>query len=277
VLIVLVLASITALTLDARGSSVVARFRSNVVESLRPVTSSTNGFFHPVENAWNGIFHYGSLKKDNDALRAQLAQLQGSSAVVNAKEAQMKEYYALLNLPWVGDIPWVTANLVGARPSNFDQTIQLDRGSADGVKVGFPVVTGAGLVGRVIRVSRHASAVRVVTDTAFTAGVVVGDDATALARGEGVGKAMSVELVEKPVVGNLSADAPVNPVKVGMAVLTSGQDISLYPRDIPVGHVASVLSPPGSGHLLISLKPAVDLDHLSLVKILKWDPPQVRP
>jgi rod shape-determining protein MreC len=340
-LILLVLASITALTLDARGSSVVDGLRSRVADLMRPVTDAFGSLFSPVEDVWNGVFRYNDLEKENAKLREQLDTYKGREAVIAGSEAEMQRLYALVNLPFAADIPSSVANVIGGRPSNFDQTIQLDRGSADGVKVGYPVVTGGGLVGRVERVSRHSCFVRLLDDPAFTAGVTIGADNSSLLVGQGTGQPLLVELANKPrlatttdststtgpggaattpttttavsttsapgsagqsvttiaagasVAGDASNGKATNPddtpvsttttspespvITRGMVVLTSGLDVSLYPKGIPVGTVTKVVSPPGSGNLAVTVAPSVDLGRLSVVKILLYDPPDARP
>jgi cell shape-determining protein MreC len=266
-----------------------------------------------VENVWNGVFRYDDLRRENEQLRAQVDDLRGQQFFVTGKETQMQEAYDLLDLTWAPGIPSVPARIIGARPSNFDQTIQIDRGSDDGIKFGYPVVTGAGLLGRVVSVSKHSASVRLISDIAFTAGVSIGADATALVHGEGSGQLLSVELAGKPssssdnsatsttsAVPTSDSAAPAvsstsvagatgdttatttptvsRTVSVGDVVLTSGQDISLFPADIPVGSIASITSPPESGNLLIRVAPYVDLSRISLVKVLRWDAPsQARP
>ena len=59
---------------------------------------------------------------------------------------------------------FVTANVIGVDESGFLRTITVDHGTRDGVAVGMPVVTGQGLVGRVIRVSANAARVMLVTE-----------------------------------------------------------------------------------------------------------------
>lgn len=336
-LILLVLASITALTLDARGSTVVDGLRSTVADLMRPVTNAFGSLFSPVEDMWNGVFRYNDLESENTRLREELDTYKGREAVIAGSEAEMERLYGLVNLPFAADIPSAVANVIGARPSNFDQTIQLDRGSADGVKVGYPVITGGGLVGRVERVSRHSCFVRLLDDPLFTAGVTIGADNSSLLVGQGTGQPLLVELANKPRIATATATdsstttttgpdgaaattttaaasastsvasgktgqattttvatsdtnpdgTPVSPATTvasespvitrGMVVLTSGLDVSLYPKGIPVGIVSKVVSPPGSGNLVVTVEPAVDLGRLSVVKILLYDPPDARP
>ena len=59
--------------------------------------------------------------------------------------------------------------------SNFTATITLDKGRADGVDVGYPVVGAGGLVGQVIQSFHHTSVVRLVTDGQSKVGVTFGN------------------------------------------------------------------------------------------------------
>ena len=78
-----------------------------------------------------------------------------------------------------------------ARSSNFEHTIEIDKGRATGIKVGMPVVTGAGLVGQHrARCTEQRSVVRLLTDPTFAVGVsrvdVADDDG--IVHGHGAGQ-----------------------------------------------------------------------------------------
>ena len=59
----------------------------------------------------------------------------------------------------------------GAAPGNFEFTVQIGKGSSDGVGVDMPVVTGAGLVGRVDRCARDRATVLLINDPRSGVGV----------------------------------------------------------------------------------------------------------
>ena len=73
------------------------------------------------------------------------------------EENQLRELTALQNLPFLQSLPTVTAQTQDEYSSNFTATITLDKGRADGVDVGFPVVGAGGLVGQVIQSFHHTS------------------------------------------------------------------------------------------------------------------------
>jgi len=133
------------------------------------------------------------------------------------------------------------------------------------VKVGMPVVTGGGLVGRVSQVSKKHSTIELITDPEFQVGVrlvATGDLGTA--RGQGRDEPLVVD----------TGIAPDAEVAEGSALVTSGVDRSAYPDGVPVAKVSDTRE--GSGGLSLDLiaEPLVDPYRLTFVDILLWEPPQ---
>jgi rod shape-determining protein MreC len=88
--------------------------------------------------------------------------------------AENERLKALLNLGEQTKIESIPARVIARDPSVWFNTITIDRGSSSGVAVNMPVVTGGGIVGRVITVSPWASQVMLITDEKAGAGAVVG-------------------------------------------------------------------------------------------------------
>jgi cell shape-determining protein MreC len=178
-IIVLVLASITLLTFDLRGSSAIDGARRTALDVFAPVREAGSGLFRPVGNAWRGIVDYDDLKRENDELRDRVEVQEGASI---AAEAQVREYQELLaasELPTVANIPSVVAQVVALPPSNFELTVEINQGARVGIRVGMPVVTPAGLVGRITQVGETRSVVRLVTDPELNVAVkIVGASST---------------------------------------------------------------------------------------------------
>ena len=76
-LALLILTSLTLLTLDFRGSSAIQSLRSGASTVFSPVRDAAGSAFSPFTSAWNGLFHYGDVKKENDRLQAELDQVRG--------------------------------------------------------------------------------------------------------------------------------------------------------------------------------------------------------
>lgn len=262
-LVFLVLLSVTVITLDFRGDGdgLISSLRSGAGDVLAPVRDLADGALSPVGDALSGLTGYGDLEDENARLRAELEEVRGRELQEADALVEARELRGLLQLEWVGDLPTVAARVVSAPVSNFAETIELNRGTSHGVDVDMPVVTGAGLVGRVVQASSKRSVVRLITDPASSVGVrLVRDGEVAIAEGEGPSSPLSVGFVE------ITAD-----VRVRELVVTSGLEggSDVYPPNIPVGRVSRAEKPPGQLEQDVELEPVADLDHLRYVKVVK--------
>jgi rod shape-determining protein MreC len=244
-----------------RDAPVVREVREGASVVIGPVESAVDTVTAPVRNAWHGVTDYEDLQRENDELRGQIEAADAEGVQASDAERQLAELSAALDLPWAGNVETATARVVSGPRSNFSHAIEIDKGTDDGIAVDMPVVTGAGLVGRVSQATGSRSTVELLTDPEFRVGVrlsTTGDLGTA--RGQGRDDPLSVD----------SAISPSAKVAKGTGVVTSGVDRSAYPPGIPVGTVAS--SRRGSGGLALDLDvdPVVDVDQLSYLTVMLW-------
>ena len=158
--------------------------------------------------------------------------------------------------------------MIARDPSVWFNTITINRGSTSGVAVNMPVVTGGGIVGRVITVSPFASQVMLLTDEKAGAGAVVGQLGQSGALGSVRGRAdLGVSLIEMRYVSGLEK------VEVGDHVMTTGQD-GIYPPGLNVGKVVDVKHGTATQAHQILIQPGAQLDHLEDVAVLLYTPPQ---
>lgn len=263
-LLLLVLTSVTVITLDFRdeGGGMIESVRRGARDALAPVQSAADRVVQPASDFFSGLAHYGELKAENARLRRQLEE--SRSARIRAADADRVRQTLLeqQNLSFAGTVPAVAARVVGVSPSNFQLTVDLDRGTDGGVEKGMPVVTGAGLVGRVVEASRRQATVLLLSDHASSVGIRLrGSGDVGVARGDGARKPLVVDLV------NLDTR-----IQEGEVAVTSGLQQSVFPPDIPVGRVRSARKPPGALQQEVTLDPVVDLRHLEFVKVLQWRP-----
>jgi rod shape-determining protein MreC len=265
VLLLLVLASATIITLGYRGGaqSAINGLKSAGRDVFSPVQSGVQSALRPIGNFFEGAFHYGALQSENARLLQENAKLraQGLAAANAVHEAQALQ--RLAGVPWVGGTPQVQADVVATSPSNFSDTVELDKGTTAGVATGMPVVSGNGLVGRVVSVSRDRSTVLLITDPTSNAGVRFARDPStvAVAGGQGQGRPIAVDFVN-----------PHTRVSKGEGLVTAGTQGALYPPDIPVGRITSATLSPSGRQWTLSLKPLVDLNGLQYVSVLEWSP-----
>src|SRR4051812_1542347 len=167
----------------------ISSVRNGAADALAPVRNVADSALSPIGDALIGVTGYGRLEDENDRLRSQLAEAKGDAVAGKEAQDEARRLAALLGVDFVGDVPTVGARVVSAPVSNFEQTIELDKGRDDGLAKGMPVVDGAGLVGRVVAVSGKRSVVRLVTDPASAVGVrLLTSGDVGVAEGNGAGR-----------------------------------------------------------------------------------------
>lgn len=263
-LIVLVLVSVSIITLDQTGgtSKITSGLKSAASTIFSPFRSGVNDVLSPVGDFFAGSVHYGALQQENANLRASLDRLRQQQLESTIESRQLKELLALQNLPFLDGLPTITAQTQGLDISNFAATINIDKGRDDGVAVGMPVVGGGGLVGQVVA-SYHSSAiVRLITDGQSRVGAVFGSPGTyATVTGQGSGRPLDVDYVP-----------PGTTVTKGEPLFTNGLAGGTYPLGIPVATVTSAHTLPGAVQVTVSATPTADLQHLTYVDVVVWEP-----
>ena len=173
----------------------------------------------------------GRSRRRTSGCSGRIGQLRAAQLEQGFEKNQLREITALQNLPFLQSLPTVTAETVDEYSSNFTATITLDKGRADGVDVGYPVVGAGGLVGQVIQSFHHTSVVQLVTDGQSKVGVTFGNNSqyTGIVDGQGPSNSMTADLV-----------APHTPLHKGEIMFTSSLDAAAFPPGIPVATVRSV-------------------------------------
>jgi len=263
-LLLLVLTSITLLTLDYRGagSGVISTVKDGVRDAFGPVQRTSDRVFAPVGDFVGGILHYGDVESENERLRREVASLRGDLYRADDADRERRALLDQLDLPLPEDIPRVDARVVSTSPSNFAFTVEIDKGTSSGVAVGMPVVTGAGLVGRITEASRSRAIVQLLTDKKFSVGIRVGETGdVGVANGTGSLARMEVDLVD-----------PTTEVPEGEIVVTSGLQQSTFPPGYPVGRVVATETRPNALQQDVTIEPVVDLQRLTFLTVLQWSP-----
>jgi rod shape-determining protein MreC len=264
----LVLTSIALLTLDFRDSDIVQSMRRGAGTVFSPLRGAAETVSEPFTNAWHGVTDYGDIKDESDELRQALEDAQGEAVLQEDAASQLKELLEQQELEWIGSIDTTTARVLSSDPSNFSHTIDISKGSDDALKVGMPVVNGAGLVGRIVQVTPTRSTVQLITDPDFRVGVrLLGADlSTGTSRGQGAGEDLLVDTRLDPETD----DAP----RPGTAVTTSGAQLSTFPDSIPVGKVRTVREAGGGLTFELVVSPMADTERMQFVQVLLWEPPE---
>lgn len=263
-LLVLVLLGVTLITLSDRTSSkqIFNKARSYAADIANPFQSGVHAALQPIGNFLYGAENYGALQREYKQLSQKFTAEQNKFIAAESTLEQADRVLSQEHLGYLNNIPSVAAEVIDMGSANFEQSVEINRGSSAGVAVGQPVVAAGGLLGSVTSVSAHLATVTLVDDPSFTVGVrVVRTGIVGAATGEGQGNPLQVENID---VGS--------PVKKGDALVTSGLQGERFPPGIPVGQVVSVSSPPGGLQLELSAKAYADVVNPQFVRVLFWSP-----
>jgi rod shape-determining protein MreC len=141
-LLVLVLLGVTLVTLSDRSGNggVFAKARSYARQIANPVQSGVHSALQPVGDFIYGALNYQALERQNERLRQQVANAQTGEVQAQAEQEQAQQVLSQEGLSFVAGIPSEAAEVVDLGSSNFEQSVELNRGSAEGLVLGQPVV-----------------------------------------------------------------------------------------------------------------------------------------
>jgi rod shape-determining protein MreC len=213
-----------------------------------------------LERGWEGYVALQGVGRENEALKAELADVQVQLQQQRALGAQSRSLEQLLDLRDRSTLDMVAATVIASGGSSDFRTITIDRGGADGVAPDMAVVAPEGVVGRVVLTGGGAAKVQLLLDRNAAAGALI-----ERTRAQGVVVGGGDEQLRLEYV------AEVADVVAGDVVVTSGID-GIFPKGFVIGRVASV-EPTGGMSRRIVVTPSVAFDRLEHVLVVRTPPP----
>src|SRR3954470_17387081 len=268
VLIALVLSSLILLTAyfgESSGGGLHSVQRG-AMSVLSPIQEGANRAVKPARDLFGWFGDTLDAKQQRDQLRAERDRLRSEVGQLSVQNSQIRQRAGLAAQNGSGGMSRyspVEATVYQRSPSTWDQTMFINKGSSDGVKVDQPVLNGAGLVGRVEAVTGGSAQVMLLTDPDFGVSAKV-------ARSQEPGTIGPIE----GTPGDLLLDNVSNPQDVhkGDLVITAGTTTqrlrSPFPPGIPIGEVSRLELGEGPLDRRIHVRPAADLRRLDLVEVL---------
>jgi rod shape-determining protein MreC len=267
VLAPLIVLTVALLLLDLSAGSGGSTDRMRGVASvvLGPAERLASGVARAVSDAAHGLT--GGSRRDLDALRRENDALRLAERAGEDDRRRAAELDSLLRAAGLGRYRIVPARVVAlSSPQDARRMVTLDAGSRDGVKPELTVLSGQGLVGRVVRVGPTTCDVLLLTDPSFSVGVrLEGSGLIGVATGAG----------DRPLgLRLLDAQTRVAP---GARLVTLGSAAgSPFVPGVPVGEVREVRTAPGTLSRTGRVTPYVTAATLDLVGVVV-QPPRTDP
>ena len=193
-----------------------------IAASLHKVTATAEGLVTGAGDYWDAANQNGGLRREREAMQRQILQ---ARAIVQ-ENRQLK---ATLRLRETQHDVIAVGRLVGSSFSSPRRFAILSVGSSDGVRIGMPVRSPDGLVGRIVDAGALASRVLLVSDRAnIVPARLLRGGIPVISQGRGDGT-IDVRPLE---VGR-------NPFKRGDVIITSGTG-GLYPPLVPIARIVKL-------------------------------------
>jgi len=198
-----------------------------------------------------------TLRQENARLQEEVSRLQAQVVQYQRQVSETQSLAALVNFSRANpENVYTAASVIGRDPSPFLHYIIIDRGSADGIRRGMPVVTDQGLVGRVDAVISNAARVQLIPDPSSAVNVRLEETERDVVLVGSVSGDLSLDLVAQDVT-----------LEPGDLLLTSGLGGS-YPPDLIVGQILNVRKRDSDIFQQASVQPVVDFASLKIVLIV---------
>ncbi|MCP5364205.1 MAG: rod shape-determining protein MreC [Hyphomicrobiales bacterium] len=223
----LILAAAAAILLGKADTVLVERARVQVAGAIAPILETLSRPVDAVSQAVSGARHWLLVAEENVQLRRERENLLQWQTIAQRLEAENEELRRLLNV--VDDLKarFVTARVVADPGGAFARSVLLSAGIQDHVGSGQIVVTGEGLVGRVVEADSRVARVLLISDLNSRIPVLVGPS-----------RSRAILAGDNSASPRLIHFEPGAEVLPGDRVVTSGIT-DAFPPGLPVGVVVS--------------------------------------
>jgi rod shape-determining protein MreC len=236
-------------------------------EVLSPIESGASKVFKPFRDLFNWVGDAFDATDENKQLKKELAQARTELAKARTDARDADQLRKLVGLQQEAGFPQntepVTARVIARSPTDWSSTIQINKGTDDGIEADDPVITGDGLVGKIQQASGGTATVQLITDGEAAVDAAVVPDGTSGVVRTPVGDPDDLQLDFVRKVGS---------IRKGQTVVTSGfrsgRLQSLFPRGIPIGTVRDVDQDELETYQRVHVDPFADFRRIDIVQVL---------
>lgn len=206
---------------------------------------------------WQNYFALVSVAKENKILREQLNKASENSNLWHETELANTRLRNLLEFQKNITEQVVAAEVIGKDPSTWFKTVIIDKGKADGLTKGLPVVMPQGIAGQVIEAANHYSKVMLIIDrNSAVDALVQRTRARGVIKGESTTDQCRLDYVLRK-----------KDVRIGDIIVSSGSD-GVYPKGLRIGRVSEIVEHDGDIFHEVFITPFIDFEKLEEVLVV---------
>jgi rod shape-determining protein MreC len=203
------------------------------------------------------LLSYRKTYEDHKKFQRENMTLRARTVDLDETRDENDRLSGLLGLKARQEFVTSAARVIARDPANWNSSLMINKGRAQGVKPGMPVINGLGVVGKVVEAAESSAKVILVNDPGFSVAVV-----DQRSREAGL------------LSGSLSGECrlsylPENTdVKEGDQIVTSRLSHA-FPEGLLVGKVVEVYPPGGISDARARVRPVVDVAKIEEVLVVK--------
>lgn len=250
--VIFMLAATLLLTVSFVRPGVFGGIRNSVSDIASPVLIVLSEPFRQVAAMTDSVTGLSELRAENAQLREENVRLREWYQTALMLESENQSLHALLNVKPDPTHRFITARVIGDSGNAFVKSAIVSAGQNDNVQKGQAVLSGDGLVGRIIEAGNNSARVLLLTDVNSRVPVLIeGSRQKAILTG------MNTDM---PLLKYLPADSDI---KTGARIITSGNG-GMFMPGLPIGMVE--IGKDGQPYV----KPYADISRITHVRIVDY-------
>lgn len=217
-----------------------------------------------VSGSFNTVHDLLNTQDENNYLKSRVTDLEQTKARNQSLEAENRQLKDALKMKkTLTDFDMVTASVISRSPDNWTDLLTINKGSTVGLRKNMAVMSGGGVIGRIVEVNAASAKVELITATDKTANrFAVEAEAT---NGDKVHGIITV-IGDKTLAFTQAIDS--KKLKRGTKVYTSGMGGN-SPKGLLIGKIVTTTHDSFGLSDLIKINPAGELNDPSVVTVIK--------
>jgi rod shape-determining protein MreC len=257
-LVALVVIALVATTVYFREgeSGPFHQSRRMLMAASAPFETAGEFVTRPLRAVGSWVSSLGISRAEVALLKRQNAELKTRNAELEEARQENERLRSLVKFVEARGLESLGARVIARAANSWEGMITIDRGTAEGVEAGMPVIGDAGLLGQVVEAAKHSSRVRLITDQrSGVAALVQRTRVEGIVHGS-IDRSLTLDFVSRD-----------SSLRVGDVVITSGMG-GVYPKGLVIGEVTAVRQQPNTLPPMVSVQPTAQLSNIEEVLVL---------
>ena len=256
--VVLCAISLVLFTLSCREGHTgpISSVKSGFSVVCKPIQILGNTICTPVRGLGNVFTNLTANEQSLSELKEENQKLIAENVKLSEAQKTADRLQGLLEIKGTYQLESTGARIISGASSSWSDIVVIDKGSAQGMSVGMPVMDAGGVVGQICEVGISTSNVRLITDENSSVSAMIQST-----RSQGM------------LQGSANSTLHLNLVKTdkevsqGDIVVTSGLG-GVYPKGLPLGKVSAVEKTPASLYYQITVAPLANVSNSEEVLVI---------